>query len=354
MKKIIYFFAAMIMIIQSEYTFGQITVSQNQVQSIFVVGDSVNSLYSNDTTMDIGQTGGPNIYDLRPLHFTNLKFYIGVGSNIPITANHFPNDTIFANPMVYNVLSFTGNEMLGPGHINPISDTSYKVNVKIPGEVLFDFPLTYNKTWSYSYSNYDTTYVNNIAVSTAADSVSRKTVIDGYGTLILPSGDSLQCLRIFQGPPSASADTGYGDFTFIFITSSGTFVIVNAPGNEPTTGKITIQDAQVVEGSIATYIKPGYNAPEAFSLEQNYPNPFNPTTNITFVISHSSFVTLKVYDMLGNEVATLVNENKPAGKYSVQFNSQQTADHKQLASGVYFYRLQAGGYSSVKKLVLLK
>lgn len=263
------------MIIQCEFTYGQITISQAQVQSIFTVGDSLNGLYSNDTTMDIGQTGGPNVYDLRPLHFNNLKFYINVGSNIPITASHFPNDTILANPAIYNALSFSGNEMFGPGHLNPISDTSYKVNVKIPGEVLFDFPLTYNKTWSYSFSNYDTTYVNNIAVYTTSDTISRKTIIDGYGTLILPNGDSLQCLRIFQGPSSSLADTGYGDFTFNFITSSGLFVIVDAPGNEPTTGKITIQDAQIIEGSVPTGIKNEHNAPEVFSLAQNYPNPFS-------------------------------------------------------------------------------
>ena len=93
----------------------------------------------------------------------------------------------------------------------------------------------------------------------------------------------------------------------------------------------------------ASFIKPN-----KFELSQNYPNPFNPTTNIEFVISHSSFVTLKVYDVLGREVQTLVSEYKPSGKYTIRF------DASKLASGVYFYRLRAGSYSNVKKLVLLK
>ncbi len=88
--------------------------------------------------------------------------------------------------------------------------------------------------------------------------------------------------------------------------------------------------------------------PSSFLLEQNYPNPFNPSTNIKFVIPKSSFVNLKVYDILGREIATLVNEEKTAGNYKVTF------DAKNLASGIYFYRLKAGNYLSVKKMILLR
>ncbi len=85
-----------------------------------------------------------------------------------------------------------------------------------------------------------------------------------------------------------------------------------------------------------------------FKLYQNYPNPFNPSTNLPFVIGHSAFVTLKVYDVLGNEVAKLVNGHKPAGKYEINFNAPS------LPSGVYFYRINAGNYTAVKKMLLLK
>ncbi len=90
------------------------------------------------------------------------------------------------------------------------------------------------------------------------------------------------------------------------------------------------------------------NSPTHFSLDQNYPNPFNPTTAISYQLSANSFVSLKVYDILGREVTTLVNEKQSAGSYQVTF------DASRLASGVYFYRLTAGSFVSVKKLVLLK
>ena len=88
--------------------------------------------------------------------------------------------------------------------------------------------------------------------------------------------------------------------------------------------------------------------PTEFSLEQNYPNPFNPATIIKFTISDVRFMTLKVYDVLGSEVAILINEDKPAGTYEVEF------DASSLPSGIYFYKLQAGSFVETKKMVLLK
>ncbi|MFC2103354.1 T9SS type A sorting domain-containing protein [Bacteroidota bacterium] len=87
-----------------------------------------------------------------------------------------------------------------------------------------------------------------------------------------------------------------------------------------------------------------------FSLSQNYPNPFNPTTIIKFTIPELRFTTLKVYDVLGNEVATLVNEEKPAGEFEVKFS----ISNLQLTSGVYFYQLRAGSYVQTKKMILMK
>jgi photosystem II stability/assembly factor-like uncharacterized protein len=93
----------------------------------------------------------------------------------------------------------------------------------------------------------------------------------------------------------------------------------------------------------------GHLLPLKHSLEQNYPNPFNPTTNIGYRIPEFGFVTLKVYDLLGKEVATLVNEEKPAGNYEVNF------DASGLSSGIYFYKLKVGNeFIETKKLVLLK
>ncbi len=88
--------------------------------------------------------------------------------------------------------------------------------------------------------------------------------------------------------------------------------------------------------------------PAEFSLSQNYPNPFNPSTTIDYTVSKSGQVILSLYDILGKEIATLVNERKAAGNYSVDFNAGD------LPSGVYFYRMQTGSFVSTKKFVLLK
>ena len=88
--------------------------------------------------------------------------------------------------------------------------------------------------------------------------------------------------------------------------------------------------------------------PTKFNLFQNYPNPFNPTTKISYQIFKRGFVSLKIFDVLGNEIATLVSEEKTAGEYEVNFSGLS------LSTGIYFYRLQSGGYSITKKMTLVK
>jgi len=86
----------------------------------------------------------------------------------------------------------------------------------------------------------------------------------------------------------------------------------------------------------------------SFSLSQNYPNPFNPITTIKYSIITAEFVTLKVYNLFGEEVTTLVNEQKQAGNYSVKL------DGSGLASGIYIYKITAGNFAGTKKLTLIK
>ena len=97
--------------------------------------------------------------------------------------------------------------------------------------------------------------------------------------------------------------------------------------------------------------QPDKSIPDNFGLVQNYPNPFNPSTRIQYAVSSTQFVSLKVYDVLGNEIATLVNEEKPAGSYEVEFT---VAQNSILSSGIYFYQLKAGNYIEAKKMVLMK
>ena len=88
--------------------------------------------------------------------------------------------------------------------------------------------------------------------------------------------------------------------------------------------------------------------PYKSELQQNYPNPFNPSTTITFSLSRPGFTTLKLFDMVGREVATLISQNLPAGLHRTKW------DASKLTSGIYFYRLQVGAFSQTKKFVLLR
>ena len=105
---------------------------------------------------------------------------------------------------------------------------------------------------------------------------------------------------------------------------------------------------QVEEKSFSPGIMQHMQVPGEYSLSQNYPNPFNPTTTIKYGIAHQGFVSLKVYNLLGQVVATLVNREMPAGQYTVNWNASR------LSSGVYLYRLKAGSFTMTKKLVLMK
>ncbi len=100
-------------------------------------------------------------------------------------------------------------------------------------------------------------------------------------------------------------------------------------------------------GTIISSIEPDLSKIN-YTLDQNYPNPFNPTTQIRYSIPKTALVSIKVYDILGKEVATLVNEAKSPGDYKVEFNGNS------LASGIYFYRLQAGDFVQTKKMILLR
>jgi hypothetical protein len=100
--------------------------------------------------------------------------------------------------------------------------------------------------------------------------------------------------------------------------------------------------------TIITGVNEVGSLPVKFQLQQNYPNPFNPSTTITFSLPHSTNTSLKVFDMLGREVATLVDGYMAAGSHEVHFNATS------LASGIYYYKLTSGNFTEVKKMMLVK
>ncbi|MBL8006913.1 MAG: T9SS type A sorting domain-containing protein, partial [Ignavibacteria bacterium] len=147
--------------------------------------------------------------------------------------------------------------------------------------------------------------------------------------------------------------------TFVLVTTNGGQSWTKkscGTGNSLTSVFFTDKNTGWVTGSNGTILKTttGGNEylpseiPSGYSLNQNYPNPFNPVTNLEFGIPDLGFVTLKIYDILGKEIKTLINENLNPGKYEIVFNGSG------LPSGVYFYKLTAGDFTDTKRMMLIK
>ncbi len=151
----------------------------------------------------------------------------------------------------------------------------------------------------------------------------------------------------------------FGGYSKLFTISDTTWIAANqwivqdimpsVIANPLGLGEILIRGSKKI---LITQLPTGFKDIQAkayeFKLYQNYPNPFNPSTKIGFRISEFGLISLKIYDVLGREVTTLVNEEKPAGTFEVTWNAVN------IPSGVYFYQLKAGSYTATKKLLLLK
>jgi hypothetical protein len=159
--------------------------------------------------------------------------------------------------------------------------------------------------------------------------------------------------RTHNVPSTLPGDAGYSPLWLVNIYDNADFDMVHDLMSAENANILVVGAADVncpiVQVSNPTAVRDDQSShPAEYALEQNYPNPFNPTTNISYKIPQSGFVSMKVYDALGEEVATLVNEVKPVGNYIVHFNAAG------LASGVYFYRLRAGDFTQNHKMILLK
>jgi len=151
----------------------------------------------------------------------------------------------------------------------------------------------------------------------------------------------------FEGPPSAyqwlGSTTTNASGVFAFDITDPLVEAVSVTASTSSMGTSSFAYFGIVTG-----IEDENEIPKEFSLAQNYPNPFNPSTKISWQLPVSSHVSLTIYDVLGYEVKTLVDEYKPAGNYEVEFNASS------LASGIYFYKIQAGSFVETKKMILLR
>lgn len=217
-------------------------------------------------------------------------------------------------------------------------------------EVLFALPIVHG----FSKTVIDTVYD---FIHSGLYSITKKTdAVDGFGTLTIPQG-SFPVLRIstliveaHYAAPSPDPVSIDSTFSVSFMSTQGVLVGINVMKGQPMNGE-TI--AEEISTAIVSNSPTGVSSDRSlmateYRLDQNFPNPFNPATTITFSLPQSGLTTLKVFDILGKEVRTVVNEHRSAGSYTVPFNASE------LPSGVYFYTLRSGNYTQTKKMMLTK
>ncbi len=171
--------------------------------------------------------------------------------------------------------------------------------------------------------------------------------------------DSLIKYAVYRVDSSADPDEGEAMdqyYNLVGVTGETTFTDIAPPSENSywyfvtavSRNNVESIPAASVEGGLVVSNEGSPEMPKQISLSQNYPNPFNPTTNITFELGQTGFTSLKVYDMLGREVATLANRQMVSGTHTVSF------DASDLSSGIYIYRLKAGEFSLTKRMTLIK
>ncbi|NJD23433.1 MAG: T9SS type A sorting domain-containing protein [Melioribacter sp.] len=195
--------------------------------------------------------------------------------------------------------------VITPNYLQPINTSSAILSWRIPVP-------------SESHLKYDVQYSKNADFS---NSVLRTNIDEPVAQVTGLEPNSVYYWRVLSKNDNGSVSN---------FSSTGTFK----------TGNVTAVDERQV-------------LPTTFELSQNYPNPFNPTTKITYTLPQNSFVSLKVYDMLGREVKSLVNNEMLAGNHSVDWNGENNSGFK-VSSGTYIYRITAGNFVSVKKMILIK
>ncbi|HSL88171.1 MAG TPA: T9SS type A sorting domain-containing protein, partial [Ignavibacteriaceae bacterium] len=295
--------------------------------------------------------GGGNNWDFSGLSGSEVFILTSIDPAASPFINEFPGATITtfvvkdfqgdpAQIWFYSNLNNGLNNMGNAAVIDSTQGTVFTTKHN-PAVLEFQLPLTYNSSWTQSFTS--TFYLNGTPF--ISNSFSLSTVVDAYGTMTLPGGSSFEALRVRE----STTVLGETDVYYLFVSKSGAQVSLFASDpNPPLSGTIALEGYSYNGPFTVTSVEHFAVTPDEYYLAQNYPNPFNPSTVISWQSPNGSWQTLKVYDLMGREVATLVDEFKSAGNYEVNF------DASKLSSGTYFYTLQAGNFSQTKKLILIK
>lgn len=345
----------LIFIVQQIY--GQITITSSEYASLFEPGKSWLILHADSLigkSINIGEASGTSQVWTLPAGITYDTTYF---SNLPPAGTPFENEFPTATHASYAAIedeglllttylyfSITDAAVVSLGAGTEFS--GFPVITQHFNDTVFVPPLTFGNQFTKTGTSQGTGDTVEVEM--------RVEVVDAFGTITMPHG-VFDALRVnatvhtekYVGEELVDSSTTH---EMNFITKFGTVTFDMA--ESATSGEVPVTAINITVFGIPTDVKEDNSSVvKTFALDQNYPNPFNPVTVINYQVpgtNGSVPVQLKIFDMLGREVATLVNKEQNSGKYQVTF------DAGNLSSGMYIYRLQAGDFIETKKMQLLK
>jgi hypothetical protein len=342
---------------------AQITITSADASAINAVGNIITNHFDSTTTsVDIGSPGATS-WDFSALnsHITNT-FTSVLPSSTQYYLSDFPNSNVVfhfninlmdsaGEGWAYSTQNANNYEQNGEAVKAVIgTDTMLLKTIYSPAQLDLPLPFTFNSQWGSNFTITNTTYFNGIPFTTTNANHTEAVLVDAYGQLTMPGGAVVPVLRVRRDDRYTSPSPPFyvRTISYSFLTKSGAAVAVVASDTTAPNSGIIQTDGVTWSNNIAVSVENKDQIPTQYSLNQNYPNPFNPNTTINYQLVSGSYISLKVYDILGNIVAILVDEEKPAGSYEVSFNASQ------LSSGIYFYKLKAGSFVETKKMILMK
>lgn len=357
------YFATFTLILMLQTSMAQVTITSSDLLALIGSTHMSESDSSGNITINLGSTGANQIWDFTsiPTHLEQSTVFLNP-SGTPFE-NDFPNanwvqlydmsagDTVqqFYN---YSTISATLFNQIGDGTV-----------LRIPGEVDTSFsnddseqiplPLTYGAEWT-TMTEDTTDFGGALSISER----SSQSKIDAWGNVTVPAGtyaslrlreDIVEISSTWVGGFLLFSDTSsYIDYNWISKTG---FVVCSIESQDGETNPNYNQAAYFnrLKSEVTAIASSSNSQPlNDFNLYQNYPNPFNPVTTISYFLKNADDVQISIYNNAGQFVSTLINEYQSAGNHSIQWNAQG------LASGVYYYKLNSAGSSTIRKSILMK
>jgi hypothetical protein len=345
--------AAIVMIASTAH--AQITIGSERIP---VVGDRYTTTRMDTAGVSEGAPGGAMVWNFSGLTPSGESYVIEyLDASTTLYADSFPSATLAAFFVAdadtsYSYFSTGSGRLAAHGHAGSAYFMHYNDT-----EIQLATPLIYNDQYTDAFGGRTESSEGYTLQSSGTITVKN----DGYGNIMLPGGASAVAARVkfvrivndtifMNGVPVMSTRTTTTSYEW--FTPNAKFPVVQIAYLEQvssTGGSLTLKEVEYnTMGTTGVDPDPRGNVATTMQLDQNYPNPFNPSTVITFRTASDDLVTLKLYNLLGQEITTLINGRMKAGAHSVSFNAVG------LPSGTYLYRLQSGDRVETRKMSIVK